>query len=136
MFYRLISITVLLMTLSCSGAEKITSDTSSPRIYFGKSGGFTNIPLEYVLIGKGHLFRVEKDSLVKIKKINAAELKNLETRIENAGIRQADLHETGNITYHIRMVEKGTEKTITWSDNTPDEKVKELYKTLMAIVKE
>ena len=35
-----------------------------------------------------------------------------------------------------KLVEKGMEKTITWSDNTPDEKVKELYKTLMAIVKE
>jgi hypothetical protein len=136
MFQKLISITVLLMTLSCSGAEKITSDTYSPRIYFGKSGGFTNIPIEYVLIGKGNLFRVEKDSLVKIKKITSAELKNLETRIENAGIRQSDLHETGNITYHITIVEKGTEKTITWSDSTPDDKIEEFYKTLMAIVKE
>lgn len=136
MFNKLISITVLIMALSCSSAEKITSDTSSPRIYFGKSGGFTNIPLEYVLIGKGHLFRVEKDSLVKIKRINSGELKTLETLIENAGIRQSELLETGNITYHIKLVEKGMEKTITWSDNTPEEKVKELYKTLMAIVKE
>jgi hypothetical protein len=126
---------IMMMVLSCTCTEKLISDTSKERIYFGKTGGFTNIPMEYVLIDKDHLFKVESDQLVKVRKINGDQVKTLETLMKDIDLEQMTLNETGNITYHIKLVKQGTEKIITWSDTTTNEKIKELYKTLFAIVK-
>jgi hypothetical protein len=59
----------------------------------------------------------------------------METLMKDINMEQMTLNETGNITYHIKLVKPGTEKVITWSDATANEKVKELYKTLFAFVK-
>jgi hypothetical protein len=63
--------------------RQLADALSSPRIHFGKRGGFTNIPLEYVLTEKGQLYKLENDSLLRISKVASSHLDNINNLIGN-----------------------------------------------------
>ena len=125
-----------MLLFSCMSTEKLLTDKSQERIYFGKTGGFTNIPMEYVLIGKRHLFKIEHDSSVKVHKISGKQIKALDSLIAAINLEQFNLNEPGNITDHIKLVKSGSEKEIKWSDSSGNKQVKEFYNALLATIKE
>jgi hypothetical protein len=127
---------IFILLFSCTSTEMLISDKSKDRIYFGKTGGFTNIPMEYVLIGKGYLFKIERDKYVKIHKLSSKQIKELDNLMAANNIEQLSLNEPGNITYFIKLVRSGSEKEIKWSDSSENSQIKELYNALLATVKE
>jgi hypothetical protein len=90
---------VFMLLLSCMSTEKLLNDKSQERIYFGKTGGFTNIPMEYVLVGKGHLFKIERDNFVKVHKISGEQIKALDSLMTAVNFDQLKLNEPGNINW-------------------------------------
>ncbi len=126
---------IIMSLLSCKGTEKIVSDQSKDRIYFGRTGGFTNIPMTYVLIGNNHLFKLEQEKYVPVRKLSKQQARDLETKIIAAGLDKIELNEPGNITYFIRVVRSGSEKEIKWSDSSGNKIVEDLYKTLLSTIK-
>jgi len=111
------------------------NDTSIERIYFGKYGGFTNIPMEYVLFEKGQLYKIESDSLLKTCKISKKQIITIDSLLQEMDFRNLDVNDPGNITYHIRVVKTNYEKEVKWTDSSDQQKLKELYKTLLATIK-
>jgi hypothetical protein len=126
---------IFMLAVSCMNPQKLMTDPSKDRISFGRSGGFTNIPLEYVLFEKGQLFKVEQDSLVKVLKINTKQLKTLDSLFVKADFEKLELNNPGNITYHIKRIKSGSEREIKWSDPSENEPLRELYNALMKLTK-
>jgi hypothetical protein len=112
--------------------EKLLNDSSAERLYFGKFGGFTNIPVDYVLINNEHVFKIENDKYtyaVKISKTQSGQIRNL---LKEAGLPALQLNEPGNMTYYIRMTSTTSEHEIKWTDQTQNPKVWNLYKALLS----
>jgi hypothetical protein len=126
---------IFFLIFSCMNPQKLLTDPSKDRIYFGKTGGFTNIPMEYVLFEKGQLFKMENDSLLKVRKLGMKQIKSLDSLLAKAELDTLDLNEPGNITYHIKVVKSGSEKEVKWSDASDNESVRELYNALLATIK-
>ena len=126
---------IFITLFSCSSPEKLLNGKSLDRIYFGKTGGFTNISMDYVLFEKGQLFKMQHDSLINIHRISRKQIKTLDSLIKTAEFEKLNLNETGNITYYIKTESTGTEKEIKWSDSTDNELIKDIYKVLLESIK-
>jgi len=126
---------IFMLAFSCRGPEKLLSDDATDKIYFGNYGGFTNIPMDYVLFEKGQLYKIKNDSLLKVHKISTAQNRDLEGLLKNTELEKLVLNEPGNITYYIKVVKSGSEHTYKWSDTTENKVIKELYQALLATIK-
>ncbi|MBN2666465.1 MAG: hypothetical protein JXR67_08140 [Bacteroidales bacterium] len=127
----LIMAAVLILLCSCMNTRQFADTLKSPRIHFGKRGGFTNIPLEYVLTEKGQLFKLENDSLLKPRKISSGQLDNINSLISNTGFRDLNINEPGNITYFIRVVTNEYDNEVLWYDSSQMQGLAMIYKALM-----
>jgi hypothetical protein len=125
---------MILSITACMSPSKIVNDTTLDRIYFGKSGGFTNIPMDYVLIDHSRVFKIEKDKYSAVNKLNNNQAKELDQLIQSLDIDKLELNEPGNITYYIKMVKSGVEKEIKWNDQSMNNDVKDTYKALLATI--
>jgi hypothetical protein len=105
------------------------------RINFGKRGGFTNIPLEYVLFENGHLFKIRNDSLLKIHRINRRQMETIDSLLVVFNFKMLSINEYGNITYFIKVVRRDYEKEANWSDISDADNLKELYNTLLKTIR-
>jgi len=125
---------IIMTALSCVSPEKLLNNKSAERLYFGKYGGFTNIPMEYVLIDNAHVYKKENDTFTHVIKLTRPQVQQLEALLKDLDIYKLDLNEPGNMTYYIRLSNVGTEKEIKWTDQTENSRVKELYKALLSTV--
>lgn len=116
---------------SCMNTRKLADTLNSPRIHFGKRGGFTNIPLEYVLTGKGLLYKLENDSLLKIRKVPSNQLEYITGLIASTSFSTLNIDEHGNITYFIRVVTKDYDNEVNWYDPSEMQGIEMIYKALM-----
>jgi hypothetical protein len=130
-----VSLLSIFLIICCANPKKMMNNTSIDRIYFGKYGGFTNIPMEYVLFEKGQLYKMESDSLLKTSKISKKQINAIDSLLQEIDFQHFELNEPGNITYYIKVVKTGYEKEIKWTDTTVNEKLKKLYTTLLATIK-
>ena len=126
---------IIILMVSCINTKKLISNYSIDRIYFGKSGGFTNIPMEYVLFEKGQLYKIQNDNLLKIQKISRRQLETVDSLLADLDFKQLNINEPGNITYFIKVVRREYEKEVNWSDSYDDDTLKELYNILLATIK-
>jgi len=125
---------VIITVVSCVSPEKLLKDTSADRLYFGKFGGFTNIPVEYLLINNEHVYKIENEKYNHVAQLTRSQSKQIKALLNDAGISNLQLNEPGNMTYYIRMSEGGIQKEIKWTDQTQNAKVKDLYKVLLSTV--
>ncbi|MDX9946604.1 MAG: hypothetical protein RBS38_04495 [Bacteroidales bacterium] len=128
---HLIMAAALILLCSCMNTRQFADTLKSPRIHFGKRGGFTNIPLEYVLTEKGQLFKLENDSLLKIKKVPSGQLDNINSLIGNTSFRDLSINKPGNITYFIRVVTSDYDNEVLWYDSSEMQGLAMIYKALM-----
>jgi len=126
---------IFILIVSCMNPQKLLTDPSKDRIHFGRTGGFTNITMEYVLFEKGHLFKMQNDSLVKVRKLGTKQIKTLDSLLAKTEVEKLDLNEPGNVTYFIKVVKSGSEKLIQWSDSSENQAARELYKALLSTLK-
>ncbi len=123
----------LFLLCSCMNTRQFADILKSPRIHFGKKGGFTNIPLEYVLTEKGHLFKLENDSLIRIRNVSLSRLDNISGMIESTNFRDLKLNHPGNITYYIRVVTEDYDNEVNWYDASDMQGLDMIYRALMEI---
>ncbi len=128
---HLIMAAALILLCSCLNTRQLADTLKSPRIHFGKRGGFTNIPVEYVLTEKGQLFRLENDSLLKIRNVTSGQLDNINSLIGNTGFRDLSIKEPGNITYFVRVVTNDYDNEVYWYDSSEMQGLAMIYKALM-----
>lgn len=128
--HMIIAVTLVLLC-SCMNTRQIAGTLKSPRIHFGKRGGFTNIPLEYVLTQKGQLFKLENDSLRSIRKVPSGQLDNINSLISNTCFRSLSINEPGNISYFIRVVTNDYDNEVLWYDPSAMQGLAMIYKALM-----
>ncbi len=126
---------IIIFLLSCINARKMMNNNKIDRIYFGKRGGFTNIPLEYVLFENGHIFKVINDSLLKIHRIDRRQMETIDSLLVVSDFKMLNIYEYGNITYFIKVVRGDYEKEANWSDISEADKMRELYNTLLTTIK-
>lgn len=126
---------VLFLVISCTNPQKLITDPSKDRICFGRTGGFTNIPMDYVLFDNGQLFKIDQEVLVKICNPGRKQFTALENQMNAIEFMNMDLNEPGNITYYIKLVKSGKEKEVKWTDSSENKSIKELYNVLLATIK-
>ncbi len=126
---------IIMLLFACSGPEKLVSDNSKDKIYFGKSGGFTNISTEYVLIEK-YVFKQEGEKFTMIRKLSEDQVKGVQNLVNNIDFSKLNLNEPGNMTYHIRLVKSGSTHELKWTDSAQNSQIRELYKALSGTIKE
>jgi len=126
---------IIISLLSCINARKLMNSNKVDRIYFGKRGGFTNIPMEYVLFENRHLFKIRNDSLLKIHRINRRQMETIDSLLVVSDFKMFSIYEYGNITYFIKVVRGDYEKEANWSDISEADSLKALYNTLLTTIK-
>lgn len=131
-----LSAIILIMFLgACKSPELLLHDQKLDRIYFGRSGGFTNIPIEYVYFENGRLYKLDQERLKKIGNPGRKSYAALVNRMKLTEFDQINLNEPGNVTYHIRVVRSGIEKVVRWSDSSDNQAIKDLYNALLLTLK-
>jgi len=105
------------------------------RISFGRTGGFTNMTVEYALFGNGKVYKVQDNDLKKVCRIKKELLSEIECSFNCSGFRDLVINEPGNMTYFIKVVKADYQNEVKWSDNDQNPQLKALYDSLMNIVK-
>jgi hypothetical protein len=131
-----IMIISLVLLYSFVLSEKPVNDSKTDRISFGRTGGFTNMTVEYALFGNGKVYRVKDNDLVKVCRIKKERVSEIECSINCNGFRDLAINEPGNMTYFIKVVKPNYQNEVRWSDNDQNLQLKALYDSLMDIVKE
>ena len=125
---------VLLYSFALPG--KPVNDSKTDRISFGRSGGFTNMTVEYALFGNGKVYRVKDNDLEKVCRIKKERLSEIECAFNCSGFRDLVINESGNMTYFIKVVKPGYQNEVRWYDNDKNPQLQVLYDSLMELVKE
>lgn len=119
-----------LLASSCSNPQKLVDDPSHTKIYFGHTGGFTNVELKYVLLDNGLLCRVEPGGLRKTATLTAQQRRQVMEDFRKTGFEDITRNQPGNLTYFIRLEKDGTVHEVRWSDPAGNENLASLYKVL------
>lgn len=125
---------ICIVLFSCINSKKLMDNTKIDRIYFGKRGGFTNIPMEYVMFEKGQLYKIQNDSLQRIRRVSRKQLDEIDSLLNSSNFRELETNDPGNITYFIRVVGKDSVKEVNWSDSTDQGDLFLIYKTLLTTI--
>lgn len=125
----------LVLLYSFALPEKSVNDSKTDRISFGRTGGFTNMTVEYALFGNGKVYRVKDNDLVKVCRIKKELVSEIECSFKCSGFRDLVINEPGNMTYFIKVVKADYQNEVRWSDNDQNPQLKALYDSLMDIVK-
>lgn len=132
--YLLLTVLILILAQSCNNTRRISSDRQTPEIYFGRTGGFTNIPVEYRLNEKGDVFKISGDESTKINDVSRKKMKMINKILNDLDFEHIQINEPGNISYFIRVNKSGYEKSVIWNDLTSHDSLKNLYKELLTTV--
>lgn len=125
---------IIILLFSCINSRKLMNNNDISRIYFGKRGGFTNIPDEYVLFEKGQLYKIRNDTLFRIHRISRTKLETIDSLLIVSDFKEVNINEYGNITYFIKVVRNDYEKEANWSDISKVDSLKKLYNTLITTI--
>lgn len=132
---NLISAIILLILFSCNTSKNTVYRQTDSQIYFGNSGGFTNLKLEYVLNEDGNIFKITRDSTFYIKKIDHNRFKDIQCSINECEFRNIQLNSPGNMTYFIRVKTNEFDNKVVWSDVTTLGPVENIYNKLFDSLK-
>ena len=128
---------IISFALLCSFAFPVSAGKAAKtdRISFGRTGGFTNMTVEYTLFGNGKVYKVQDNDLKKVCRIKKELLSEIECSFTCSGFRDLIINEPGNMTYFIKVVKADYQNEVKWSDNDQNPQLKALYDSLMNIVK-
>lgn len=119
-----IMIISLVLLYSFAFPEKPVNDSKTDRISFGRTGGFTNMTVEYALFGNGKVYRVKDNEMIKVCRIKKERVSEIECSINCNGFRDLAINKPGNMTYFIKVVEPDYQNEVRWSDNDQNRSLK------------
>ena len=111
------------------------SDKDTFEIRYGKSGGFTNIPMEYKIDANGDIFKILNSDTLKIDSVSGRKIKKIKHQLTELDFEHLEINDPGNITYFINVCTGTYQNTVKWNDMTDNEPLKMLYKGLLKKIK-
>lgn len=117
--------------LSCRNLKEIKSRKEKLEISFGKSGGFTNIPLDYRIDSSGAIYKIKGDDSLKAGFLSKRDIRKIREMLSDSDFEHLEVDDPGNITYYISVMTDEYQNTVRWNDQTADELPKEIYKELL-----
>ena len=124
--------TVVMLLCGCSQTKK-TTDTDRPfEIRFGRTGGFTNVKVEFVLRENREVFRIQNDEAIKINRIRVKEMKEIRRMIDSVGFKNLSLEEPGNVSYFIKVQDPEYENAVQWTNTMEESPLNKLYHLLLS----
>ncbi|MCU0405434.1 MAG: hypothetical protein MUE64_00435 [Ignavibacteriaceae bacterium] len=133
-FFLLIS-GLLIITISCVNLKNTNPKKLPFEIIFGKSGGFTNISMEYKIYENGDVYKIQNNGNQKINSISKSKIKTIRDWLLDSDFEHLKIAETGNITYFITVKSDKYENTVKWNDSSNNDQLKNLYKDLLTTIK-
>lgn len=114
-----------------------TNETSSAHvsfetIYFGKSGGFTNLMEKYAIKSNGAIYKIVTGEEKEINSIKKSQLRKIDQKLNALNYQTISLDEVGNMTYFIEVIYDDSSHKLTWTDQSDRPEIKELYNDLTA----
>jgi hypothetical protein len=131
---RIVIISLVLL-YSFAFPEKCMNDSKTDRISFGRTGGFTNMTVEYALFENGKVYKIKGSEMVKVCRIKKERVSEIVCSITCSGFKDLTINEPGNMTYFIKVVRSDFQNEVRWSDNDQNPQLKALYDSLMNTVK-
>ena len=119
------------LLISCAQPRKMTVSDTGESMRFGRTGGFTNIPMEYALQKNRRVYEIAADTANPVNRISRKEMKEIMAAFDSLDFKSLKLNEPGNMTYFVFVRNETWENRIQWSDNTNNEQVRNLYKLLL-----
>lgn len=104
-------------------------------IHFGRTGGFTNIPVEYLINSKGEVLRLSAGNPETVNLIPVKKLKSIIRELNRIDYKHIESDDPGNITYFIKVRTRDYENDVRWNDLTPDDTLKNIYKELLTTLR-
>lgn len=125
---------LIILLISCAQSRKMTVSDTAESVRFGKTGGFTNIPMEYALQHNRRVYEIAADTANPVNRISRKEMKEIVAALDSMDFKSLKLNEPGNMTYFMLVRNESWENRVQWSDNTDNEQVKSLYKLLLKTI--
>ena len=132
---KLLIVTFAILIGGCKSAREVVYKPAGFNIEFGKSGGFTNVPTDYLINGDRKVFKHETDKYIYLKTISKQELTNLKQIFEKSEFSTLVLNEPGNMTYFLKVKDSSYENDVQWNDQSDAERVKLIYYQLVELIK-
>lgn len=118
---------------SCASQNKISkSKFSFETIYFGKSGGFTNLMEKYALKENGVVYKLAGGEEEEIHRIKKSQLRKIDQQLTTLNFQSISLNETGNMTYFMEVKSDDHSNEVNWTDSTDFPGIKDFYNMLIS----
>ena len=130
-----ILIPALILIPACNNSRAMANKRVKTEIHFGRTGGFTNIPVEYLINSKGEVLRMTAMKPDTVNHIRVIRLKCIIREFKAIDFQHIELNNPGNISYFIKVRTPEYENSVTWNDLTPNDTLKNIYKKLLTTLK-
>jgi len=131
----LIIFLIMILPQSCYNTRRISGSRARTVIQFGRTGGFTNIPVEYSINAKGEVLRISASEPDTVNIIRVKRLRCLIRELNDIDFKHIELNDPGNISYFIKVRTRHYENSAIWNDLTPNDTLKNIYKKLITTIK-
>jgi hypothetical protein len=130
---------LLLLMVACSTSRKAPAIDRYPfEIYFGSTGGFTNINPSYIVRSSGEVLRKENSSSDPnhLKHIRRQKIDSLYLLIQESNLGNLKIKQISNVTNYIEIKSEKFNNRLEWFDDSqiPFE-VNKLYHSLLSVIK-
>ena len=132
---KLIVVTIVILIIGCKSTKEVIYEPTDFKIEFGKSGGFTNVPMDYLINGNGNVYKHVEGDYSYVKTISKKHLKELKQALKMKEFGKVTINEPGNMTYFINVKCPEFENNIQWNDQSKADIANLIYDQLISILK-
>ena len=125
----------LLLIPACNNSRAMANKRVKTEIHFGRTGGFTNIPVEYLINSKGEVLRLSAGNPETVNLITSKRLKSIISELNRIDFQHIESDDPGNISYFIKVRTREYENSVRWNDLTPNDTLKNIYKELLTTLR-
>jgi len=125
----------LLLIPACNNSRVMANKRVKTEIHFGRTGGFTNIPVEYLINSKGEVLRLSAGNPETVNLIPSKRLKSIIRELNRIDFQHIESDDPGNISYFIKVRTREYENSVRWNDLTPNDTLKNIYKELLTTLR-